>query len=71
MTWKYKYDEEVDKTKIYYGENEIGTIEGKITKWHNGLPKGDAKRIINNAVGDDKLIDLLYGFVEISDEDET
>ena len=64
MTWTYQYDDESDETTIYHNDEKIGTFDGRITSWMSGLPMGDAKEIIKQAVDDPMIVDLLYGFSE-------
>ena len=65
--WQYNYDDESDETAIYYEGDKIGTVDGQITSWRSGLPKGEAREIIKNAVDDPMVVDLLYSFSEIQE----
>jgi len=44
MTWEYEYNNESDKTTLYWGGDEYATIDGKITRWQNGYPASDEAR---------------------------
>ena len=65
--WEYEYDSETDKTTIYWDDDKIGTVDEEITSWRSGLPKGEAREIIKNAVDDPMVVDLLYDFSEIQE----
>ena len=71
MSWTYKYDPEEDETTIYYKNEEKGRIDGQITRWKSRMPQGDAKEIIKEAVDDPIIVDILYGFEEIAEEQST
>ena len=66
--WTCEYNEDNDETAIYHDGTKIGQIDGRITSWIAGMPQGEAKDIIKNAVDDPMIVDLLYGFDEIRDE---
>jgi len=71
MSWEYEYDSENDETKIKYNGRHMGVVNSKITSWRSGMPLGDAKEIIKDAVDDPMVVDLLYGFSKAeSDEDK-
>ena len=65
--WQYNYDAEKGETTIYHEDEKIGTFEGRITSWKAGVPTGEAREIIKNAVDDPMVVDLLYGFEEIEE----
>ena len=67
MSWTYQYDDEIDVTTIYYKDDKIGDVDGEITSWRAGMPLGEAKQIIKNAVDDPVIVDLLYGFSEVGE----
>lgn len=74
MTWEYAYDDSEDETKIFYGGAIQGTVSGRIDEWRDGLPMGDARQVVADAIQTDTLntvqmqYELNYGFSERSDE---
>ena len=68
MPWQYAYDDDENETTVYYSDNKIGVVDGKLTEWKNGVPSGDVENLIKKAVDDPMVVDLLYGFEEIRDE---
>ena len=76
MTWEYEYDEEVDKTTIYWDGREQGSFPGRITKWRNGYPVTDkARETVAEAIQEagtpertKMQYDLNYGFERIDQQ---
>ena len=76
MTWEYEYSTESDETTIYWGGEQQGKVQGKITRWRNGYPDGDAAReavaeAIQDAGTPERIrmqYDFNYGFSERSDD---
>ena len=64
MSWTHHYDDEADKTTIRYDDDDLGTVDGRLTSFSAGMPTGEAREIIKEAVDDPMVIDLLYGFSE-------
>ena len=70
--WEYNYDDENDETTIYWDGEQQATIDGQITRWHNGYPvTTEAREAIAEAIQDagttDRIrmqFDLNYGFEE-------
>ena len=68
--WTYKYNEDTDETEIKHNGDVAGVIDGQITSWRSGMPVGEAKEIIKDAVDEPMIVDLLYGFSKFEDTDE-
>ena len=69
MTWEYEYDAETDETIIYWNGEKQGVVDGEITSWIGGYPRGEAREVIRNAVDDPAVVDLLYGFEKIREDE--
>jgi len=74
MTWQYEYDEESNETTIYWEEYQA-TIDGKITRWKNGYPLGEAREALSDLIQEagtpDRIrmqYDFNYGFSERDSE---
>ena len=64
MTWTYNYDNDKDETTIRYDGEDLGKIEGRLNSFRGGIPTGEARKIIKEAVDDPMIVDLLIGFSE-------
>ena len=69
MSWTYQYDEDKDETTIRHNSKDIGVIDGQINSWRGGMPI-EAKSVVKDAVDDSMVVDLLYGFEEIHEDEE-
>ena len=66
MTWEYGYNDEAEETAIYWDDEKVATIDGRIRRWRNGYPATDeARDAVAQAIqeaGTPERIRMQFGF---------